>query len=94
MRSYMWFPVDSSWVLDWRPEANVHRPPLFINGASMRILSYFNGSIDIILDMILLHGHGYLASGKSEAWADFQNNFRILKVHSFVLGSVETVCPT
>ncbi|KAF2100718.1 HET-domain-containing protein [Rhizodiscina lignyota] len=78
-----------SWVPDWRRDANDVRPALFINGARMRMLCYFSGSAD----MVLLHGHGYSASGDSEVWTQFSEDLATLHVRSFLLGTVVSVGP-
>ena len=76
-----------SWVPDWRREANDERPALFINGSKMRMLSYFSGSTDYVV----LHGHGYSASGNFESWVKFSQDGSGLQVRSVQLGIVAHV---
>ena len=76
-----------SWVPDWRSEANSEQPALFVNGAKMRILTYFSGSTD----MVVLNGHGYSASGDSDVWAGFSDDLNELRVHGLKLGVVARI---
>jgi len=76
-----------SWVPDWRREANDERPALFINGSRMRILVYFSGSTDVVL----LHGHGYSASGDMEPSVRFDEELNVLHARGFLFDVVAHV---
>lgn len=78
-----------SWAPDWRRAGNDQRPALFVNGSKMRILSYFSGSTD----MVLLHGHGYSASARSEPITSFSSDLSLLTVRAFVLDTIAYTGP-
>lgn len=72
-----------SWVPDWRSDANSERPTLFVN-RSRRFTLYTSGSIDAVI----VHGHGYSASGDLEPLFSFDNDLSTLRVSSIIFDSV------